>query len=92
MTRIFCLKDLSTGECLMFMSLAGMASWIKEKEPVNGILYEGKNYEVTAENMSAILEHSKSNYDLCPKITITESFFVQNIETDYILSTINVHE
>jgi hypothetical protein len=98
MTTIYCIKSENNSE--MFMSLQGMAKWLTEQKPINnkfytlsGICGETRNYfDITADNLAKVMEESKQQTGLCADIRIEQDFFIQTIETRYVLSTANVND
>lgn len=80
------------------MSLEGIVKYLNSKNPINskfytlsGILGETKNfYDITSENLAEVMRESKENVGLNADIRIEQDFFVQVIETRYILSTVDV--
>lgn len=98
MKTIFCIKN--GDNCELFMSLKGMANWLISQKPINnkfytlsGICGETRNYfDITSDNLKRVMEESNDDCGLCAYIRIEQNFFIKNIVTGYILSTINVND
>lgn len=100
MTKIYCISCWDGHSHIrdeFFMSIEGMAKWIMSQKPINDQFAiitgpEPKSYEITAENLEKIMKDSEEKFGLCAEIRIRQSFVVGEVETRYILSTMNVHE
>lgn len=94
MTTIFCIT--SETESKMFMTLEGMAKWLNAKKPIDGqfstIITEKAFYDITADNLAKVMEDSMEQVGLCADIRIRQDFFIQTIETRYVLSTVEVND
>lgn len=100
--KIFSLKDLDTSSFVLIMTLEGVAKWLKEKEPVGGKFYvvsgicgeEKTFFDITAENLRKLIDetHTQCGSNFAPSFFISQDFFVQTIDTQYVLGTVDVIE
>lgn len=83
------------GETEMFASLAGVANWLNAKNPKGGVFYtyngERCDYGITEANLQKVINESEK-MGLAASISISQDFFIQDIESQYILSKIKVNE
>lgn len=100
--KIFSLKNLDTSSSVLIMTLEGVAKWLKEKEPVgdkfyvaSGICGEEKTFfDITAENLRKLIDdtHTQCGPNFAPSFFISRNFFVQTIDIQYVLGTVDVIE
>jgi len=83
------------GETEMFENLTGVANWLNAKNPKGGVFYtyngERRDYEITEANLQKVINESEK-MGLAASISIIQDFFVQDIESQYILSKIKVNK
>lgn len=97
--KIFSLKDLDDSSCVLIMTLEGVAKWLKEKKPVGDKFYvvSGKEktfFDITAENLRKLIDdtHTQCGPNFAPSFFISQDFFVQTIDTQYVLGCVDVIE
>lgn len=94
MTTIFSITDHNESKSEMFMTLNGVANWLLSKNPIDNKLYVAERneyYDITADNLKSVMDMSERD-GLCAAFTIKQDFFIQTIETRFVLSTINVND
>ena len=97
MTTIYFIKSKISSK--MFMSLNGMAQWLIKQNPINNVFFtlsgiqgeEKTYYDITAANLEKVMEESERD-GLCADIRIEQDFFLQNIETRYVLSKAEAYD
>lgn len=100
MKQIYCLTEFNNRVeqqgCEMFMTLEGVAKWLTEKKPIDNKMSVmdrelAGDYDITSKNLETIMTECKKQ-NMAASFTVSRDFFVQDIETRYTLSTIDVHE
>ena len=95
MTTIYCIKDINSSENEMFMSLEGMAKWLTKKTPIENkfnVIYPKGLYDITPGNLRKVMDNSKANCGLWPTIHIQQDFFIQIIDTEYVISEMYIND
>lgn len=98
MTKIFCLKDFGTGDAIFFQTLEGVATFINAKNPIGGTLEvrdraTAGTYQIEPSTLDSLLQATQQySGHMVLSFFVKVDFVFTQIESQYILSTVDVYD